>query len=59
MNNIIDDALCNMYDIKMVLKKHNLWDELKDDEGTECTVGTIVDDTIMHLESIAMEKGNE
>ena len=54
MSNIIDDALCNMYDIKIVLKRHNLLDEPKDNEGTECTVGMIVDDTIEHLENIAI-----
>ena len=48
-----DDALFKMYDIKMVLKRHNLLDKPKDNEGTECTVRMIVDDTIKHLENIA------
>tara|TARA_R100001163_G_scaffold65550_1_gene63213 strand:+ start:1082 stop:1300 length:219 start_codon:yes stop_codon:yes gene_type:complete len=48
-----DDALFNMYDIKMVLERHNLLDEPKDNEGTECTLRMIVDDTIKHLENIA------
>ena len=48
-----DDLVLNLYDIKMVLKRHNLLDEPKDNEGTECTVGMIIDDTILHLENIA------
>ena len=44
--------ICNMLDIRAILRKHNLLDEPKDNEGTECTVRMIVDDTIEHLENI-------
>jgi hypothetical protein len=53
MSNKIDDVVLNLYDIKMVLKRHNLLDVPKDNEGTECTVRMIIDDTILHLENIA------
>ena len=52
MSNKIDDMICNMLDIRAILRKHNLLNEPKDDEGTECTVRMIVDDVIEHLESI-------
>ena len=53
MSNKIDDMICNMLDIRAILRKHNLLNEPKDNEGTECTVRMIVDDTIEHLENIA------
>ena len=59
MSNKIDDMICNMYDIKTILKRHNLLNEPKDDEDTECTVRMIVDDVIEDLENIAWVITNE
>lgn len=51
--------ICNMLDIRAILRKHNLLNEPKDDEGTECTVRMIVDDVIEDLENIAWVITNE
>ena len=59
MSNKIDDMICNMLDIRTILRKHNLLNEPKDDEGTECTVRMIVDDVIEDLENIAWVITNE
>ena len=59
MSNKIDDMICNMLDIRAILRKHNLLNEPKDDEGTECTVRMIVDDTIEDLGNIAGVITNE
>ena len=59
MSNKIDDMICNMLDIRTILRKHNLLNEPKDDEGTECTVRMIVDDVIEDLENIAWVIANE
>ena len=58
-SNKIDDMICNMLDIRTILRKHNLLNEPKDDEGTECTVRMIVDDVIEDLENIAWVINNE
>ena len=58
-SNKIDDMICNMLDIRAILRKHNLLNEPKDDEGTECTVRMIVDDVIEDLENIAWVITNE
>ena len=59
MSNKIDDMICNMLDIRTILRKHNLLNEPKDDEGTECTVRMIVDDVLEDLENIAWVINNE
>lgn len=59
MSNKIDDMICNMLDIRAILRKHNLLNEPKDDEGTECTVRMIVDDVLEDLENIAWVINNE
>ena len=59
MSNKTDDLVLNLYDIRAILKRHNLLDEPKDNEGTECTVRMIIDDTIEHLENIAWVIINE
>jgi hypothetical protein len=55
MDNKISDAICTLYDIKYVLKKHNLLNEPRlDDLGMEdeITVGDILDDTLELLEDL-------
>tara|TARA_R100001129_G_scaffold179699_1_gene156796 strand:+ start:51 stop:239 length:189 start_codon:yes stop_codon:yes gene_type:complete len=51
--NEIENALFNMLDVKKVVSNNpKVWQSLKDNEGTECTVGDCIEDTIDFLEQL-------
>ena len=57
----IQNAHCDMIDVRNVLSKRML-NKPKDNDGTECTIGMCLDDTIdtlSELESMAEEKETE
>ena len=50
--NNLSSALCDMYDVKNTIKSLGLDGELKDNEGTEATIGDCVHDVLMFLEEL-------
>ena len=54
--NKLTSAICDMEDIKETIKKKKLWEHLKDNEGTEITIGDCVDDVLDFLKELEEEK---
>ena len=53
----IKDCLCDMYDIRRVIKQAKLFDAPKDNDGTIFTVGECVDNVIEQLSEELKRKG--
>lgn len=53
--NELSNAVCNMYDVKNTIKSLGLNEELKDNEGTEATIGDCIHDVLTFLESLEKE----
>lgn len=51
MNNQINNALCDLYDIRGALSA-SVKNQLKDNEGTEATIGDCLADVIDLLEQL-------
>jgi|10_taG_2_1085330.scaffolds.fasta_scaffold486659_2 hypothetical protein len=51
--NDISSVICDMFDIKTNVIKSGLWKNLKDDDGTETTVGDLVNEVLEFLISTA------
>ena len=47
--NIINDVLCDMYDIQRQVKQANLYDKPKDNDGSCITVGDCIENVIDRL----------
>jgi hypothetical protein len=54
MKNKISSALCDAYDVRSVLSD-KIKNKLKDNEGTEITIGDCLDDIISILEELENE----
>jgi len=50
--NDLTSAICDMYDVKNTIKSLGLNDELKDNEGTEITLGDCIHDVLTFLNSL-------
>ncbi len=44
--NVLTSELCDLYDVRMFLRLRGLLDEPKDNEGTEETIGELIDNLI-------------
>ena len=55
----IKDCLCDMYDIRRVIKQAKLFDAPKDNDGTIFTVGECVDNVIEQLSEELKRRGEE
>ena len=55
----IKDCLCDMYDIRRVIKQAKLFDAPKDNDGTIFTVGECVDNVIEQLSEELKRRGQE
>jgi hypothetical protein len=44
--NVLNSELCDLYDVRMFLRLRGLLDEPKDNEGTEETIGELIDNLI-------------
>ena len=53
----IKDCLCDMYDIRRVIKQAKLFDAPKDNDGTIFTVGECVDNVIEQLSEELKRRG--
>ena len=51
-SNAIENLLCDLYDIRRALPR-DILNSPKDDEGTEFTIGDLLDDAISTLEAAA------
>ncbi len=49
-NDLLQSLLCDAYDLKRAIPAH-IQRRPKDNEGTECTIGMLLDDLIETLES--------
>ena len=45
-------AVCDMYDVKNAIKSLGLNDELKNNDGTEITIGDCIHDILLFLEEL-------
>ena len=54
--NNLSSALCDMYDLKNTIKSLGLNGELKDNEGTEITIGDCIHDVLMFLKELEVEQ---
>ena len=50
--NELSNAVCDMYDVKNAIKSLGLNDELKDNDGTEITIGDCIHDILLFLEEL-------
>jgi len=60
--NELSNAVCNIYDVKNAIKSLGLNDELKDNDGTEITIGDCIHDILLFLEELEANspyKGDE
>jgi len=48
--NLIEDMLCDLYDIKNMARLHQFGDLPKDNEGTRTTISDCIENCINHLE---------
>lgn len=48
----ISDLLCDLYDIKKMAVYYGFDQKLKDNDGTETTIGDCLDNVIEHLEEM-------
>ena len=55
----IKDCLCDMYDIRRVIKQAKLFDAPKDNDGTIFTVGDCIDNVIEQLSEELKRRGQE
>ena len=55
----IKDCLCDMYDIRRIVKQAKLFDAPKDNDGTIFTVGECVDNVIEQLSEELKRRGQE
>ena len=55
----IKDCLCDMYDIRRVIKQAKLFDAPKDNNGTIFTVGDCIDNVIEQLSEELKRRGEE
>ena len=55
----IKDCLCDMYDIRRVVKQAKLFDAPKDNDGSCITVGECVDNVIEQLSEELKRRGQE
>jgi len=54
----IKDCLCDMYDIRRVVKQAKLFDAPKDNDGSCITVGECVDNVIEQLSEELKRRGH-
>ena len=54
----IKDCLCDMYDIRRMVKQAKLFDAPKDNDGSCITVGECVDNVIEQLSEELKRKGH-
>jgi len=55
----IKDCLCDMYDIRRVVKQAKLFDAPKDNDGSCITLGECVDNVIEQLSEELKRRGQE
>ena len=55
----IKDCLCDMYDIRRIVKQAKLFDAPKDNDGTIFTVGDCIDNVIEQLSEELKRRGQE
>jgi len=55
----IKDCLCDMYDIRRIVKQAKLFDAPKDNDGTIFTVGDCIDNVIEQLSEELKGRGQE
>ena len=55
----IKDMLCDMYDIRRMVKQAKLFDAPKDNDGTIFTVGDCIDNVIEQLSEELKRRGEE
>ena len=55
----IKDCLCDMYDIRRMVKQAKLFDAPKDNDGSCITLGECVDNVIEQLSEELKRKGQE
>ena len=55
----IKDCLCDMYDIRRIVKQAKLFDAPKDNNGTIFTVGDCIDNVIEQLSEELKRRGQE
>ena len=48
--NLIEDMLCDLYDIQNMARLHQFGDLPKDNEGTQTTISDCIENCISHLE---------
>ena len=49
---LIEDMLCDLYDIQNMARLHQFGDLPKDNEGTETTISDCIENCINHLKEI-------
>jgi len=55
----IKDCLCDMYDIRRIVKQAKLFDAPKDNDGTIFTLGDCIDNVIGQLSEELKRRGQE
>ena len=55
----IKDCLCDMYDIRRIVKQAKLFDAPKDNNGSIFTVGDCIDNVIEQLSEELKRRGQE
>ena len=50
--NLIEDMLCDLYDIQNMARLHQFGDLPKDNEGTQTTISDCIENCINHLKEI-------
>ena len=53
--NELTSAICDMEDIKQTIKVYGMWEQLKDGDGTEITIGDCIDDVLDFLKETEKE----
>ena len=59
IDNELTSVICDMEDIKTVVKRNGLWNYPKDNDGTETTVGDCVNDVLNYLLSMETQSNGK